>query len=118
MKKIILVFAIVFVSSSIALATSEYWNNLTHESKTAYVVGYRDGGNIIGLGATYEKKQKVMSENMSTIVSGIDKFYSDYANQKLPIPVAIAVVVSRLLGEPEEEIQKYIEEHRKEFNTP
>lgn len=134
MKKIILALSLLLFGYSTAFADGTYWNGLAHQGKIAYVVGYRDG-DYLGLSAakyicqnkTEEetngvnlqiKRQKVVADNINIIVSGIDKFYSDYANQKLPLPIAVSVVVSRLLGQSEAEIIKYIQENRKEFNSP
>ncbi len=134
MNKIFLILLVTLINPIFAFASGEYWNNLDIQSKTAYVVGFRDG-NANGLGLAkfvfdnktekendaleiQNERQRVISGNINTVVSGVDKFYSDYANQRIPIPVAIATVVSRLSGESELEIQAYVEGHRKEFNAP
>ncbi len=109
------------------------WEKLDKAAKIAYVAGYKDGEeNGLSIRSIYENKttqalnieQRLVNQNkilynadIPQVVSGIDKFYSDYANIYLPLPIAFQVVTDRIQGVSEDEVQKYIEERRKEVSN-
>lgn|GEM_PF-2612978 len=52
-----------------------------------------------------------MSE-LRQIVDGLDKFYADYANKKILFNMVYPIMILRIRGTPEDEVQKHIENMR------
>lgn len=126
-------FLLFFSTESIfAITPGEWWRQVSKDYKLCFVSGFKNGRESgLAIRTTYSQKSSVEleKENMfidrqnileatedNQIVHSLDSFYSDYANDKIPIIIAIEVIISRIQGKEESEIQKYILEHRKHFS--
>lgn len=108
-----------------------FWEVLDETAKVGYVIGYSDGfdsayrkykeiDKIIGNNPEYSQcydnpiTQAVRQgfKNVANLhvltksdtrqaIEGLDKFYTDYANEKIPISIALIVVLKRIKGYPE-----------------
>ncbi len=121
---IFLIFLILFTSSNCFSNGFDgtKWEQLSPKEKVAYAAGYYNGmktggfyviGNIekVERAKIYNKFAKIVnhgliSEDLAQIVMGIDSFYSNYANLKIPFEFANSVVIHKIDGEN----KKYIED--------
>ena len=121
------------------------WEKISEESKLTYVVAFFDGfsncnsmivekikisaksyktisGDSVAkdielqqkwINDTYIPKDK---STLLQVVGGLNKFYEDYANKKIPVSIAYMIVLLRIRGFPEDEVQKHIEGMRRVTN--
>lgn len=102
------------------------WEELSEESKIIYIIAYVDGFTthvylMQGQGVFDDESVKYFTDKfvykdaseLRQIVDGLNKFYDDYANQKILVSIAYAIVVLRIRGTPEDEVQKHIENMRR-----
>jgi len=124
----------------------EEWNGFDPVNKAVFLVGYVEGHtNATGsasrkiseelctqysspkkdpetlLKCQTELKEKIQTlkidrGNLLQISEGLDAHYSDYKNKKIPISVSIYVVSLAIDGEPENNLQKMLEELRQLFS--
>jgi len=108
------------------------WNKLDKVTKFFYIVGYNDGYGLgFAIRALYKHKgpEEIKIEDIwiknaksmekadkEQIIEGIDQFYSDFANRKIPVCLAYDFVMRKIRGESEKDIQKAIEEARATFS--
>ena len=52
------------------------------------------------------------------LVDGLDKFYSDFRNRRIKVNDAVWLVLNQVAGEPEAEMEKMIENWRKNTVKP
>jgi len=108
-----------------------FWEILDETAKVGYVIGYSDGFDsahgeyekickITGNNPEYSRcydnpiTQAVRQgfKNVTNLhvltksdirqaIEGLDKFYADYANKKIPISIALVIVLKRIKGYPE-----------------
>ena len=132
------------LSYSITNAFGEYyydgfmWEKISEESKLTYVVAFFDGfsncNSMIvekikinggdSVVKNIELLQKWSEDNYiikdkSTLlqaVDGLNKFYEDYANKKIPVFLAYLIVSLRIRGFSEDEVQKHTENMRRVTN--
>jgi hypothetical protein len=105
------------------------WRVMTYESKTGFVAGLNEGLTMgLTMAAARIKDNQPNDEQLKNmlfyytpdekmdikqIVEGLDKFYSDYANKKIPGFMAYPLVLKRMKGYPEGALQKEVEAARK-----
>jgi hypothetical protein len=115
-----------------------WWVDEDRASKLNYVTGFFDGmdlGNrfsywgleddpksvtaakVIGSYSSYSKKYLSEVTN-GQLVDGLDKLYSDYRNRRIDVMGAVWLVVNGIAGKPEAEMQKLIENWRKNAIPP
>ena len=101
-----------------------FWAEISDPEKQAYITGVIDGAITVGVEIQFfiedESAKKQISAildnydlkeqfDISKVVVGLNQFYDDYANKKIPIDSAFIIVLKRLRGFPEVELQKEIE---------
>ena len=99
------------------------WHKLSDIDKSMYLAGYYEDDNIFpGIGNIYRERAveelKSKSEILKDLKFGLDQFYSDPANKKIPVSQARDFVLRKIRGvrvDPEQKIQKDIEEARSKF---
>ena len=134
MKKWIFLLVFAITGMSTILPASERdgdgWRTLNRQEKSLYVSGLFDGidtGLRLGTQDTNEKDclQKVAESFFknhdkyivgrinSQIIDGLDNFYNDIKNRKIPVRQAFFIVLMQIAGDSDEIINKHIFELRK-----
>ncbi len=131
---IILTCSSVFIpANSFSQTSGETWNSLDDQSKSGFITGFRVGtwfaSDISKLYARKTaqelQKEKIILDyfnfmgetELSTLIRGIDQFYSDSANYRVTFPYAIIIVIKKIAKDPESEVQSILEQIRKDVDT-
>lgn len=133
MKKLfILLFAVsivcltsCYLNNALANINDGYfWTEISDREKQAYITGVIDGAITVGVEIKLSVDNNVVKQQVSCILDNFDlkeqftipqvvgslnQFYDDYANKKIPIDCALVIVMKRLRGFSESELQKAIE---------
>jgi hypothetical protein len=114
-----------------------WWIDQDRTSKLKYVTGFYDGMNlgnkfsywglddpkgvvaekVVGAYSAYSDKY-VSEVTNGQLVDGLDKFYGDFRNRRIEVMGAIWLVLNEIAGTPEVEMQKMIENWRKNAVPP
>lgn len=100
-----------------------FWGGISEKEKNAYVAGVVDGKNAfyaaLFVGTTDDTVKRYISVaasdydikgfDVAGIVGGINDFYTDNANKKIPMGEAFRIVLKRFRGESELKIQEEVE---------
>jgi hypothetical protein len=101
------------------MVDGKVWNSFDEKQKIAYLYGYEEG--VMNTAIHYiqdEEKRDDAIYNLPTSVAeistaglsvAIDDFYSEEKNLDIAISYVITITRNRLIGTPEEKIQRYIE---------
>ena len=106
-----------------------WWRGLSHDHKSAYVLGLLDGQHlglnlavegletqdrvrgIATLEAAYDSSFDRYLKDVTNgqLVDGLDAFYGDARNRTIPVINSIWVVLNRIDGTPEAEIEALVD---------
>jgi hypothetical protein len=59
------------------------------------------------------KARIFLDTDPATVIDGVNSFYGDYRNRKIPVPWAIYYVLESIRGKSEKNMQRYLESMRK-----
>jgi hypothetical protein len=134
MKKRIFLLIVAIIAISTILHASERdgngWRTLTSQEKSFFVSGLLDGIDTgFRLGTKDVKEEScglknaesffknhdkyIVGTNNSQIIDGLDSFYSDFKNRKIPVREAFFVILMQIAGDSEEIINKIVLRLRK-----
>jgi hypothetical protein len=109
-----------------AESMGDVWKQMDNNYKYGMVSGFQDGFaqgvNMSQSGsehvvppAVQEARDTIKKMDVKIIVNALDQFYANYANCNIPIAFAIFHTVSAVNGSEETELQKNLEDMRKEM---